>query len=373
MGAERKLQGVHTPLAERLKKRIARDGPISVSDYMEACLADAHAGYYRTRQPIGLKGDFITAPEISQIFGELLGLWAVAVWQAMGEPSRVTVAELGPGRGTLMADAVRAWRSVPKFLESVTIALVETGPSLRETQRATLRGSPASVRWHNSIEGVPQGPLIVIANEFIDALPVRQFMRQGSVWRERCVSVGGNGNLGFALGDAIEDRDLPEALRGLGAPDGAIFETRPALAPLLTALAARAVKAPLAALFIDYGHEQSGLGDTLQAVHRHKYADPLAAPGETDLTAHVDFAEMKRSAKALGLEAYGPMPQGEFLLKLGLEARRDRLLREARPDQREAIVSGAARLASPSAMGVLFKVLALTSSGLASPPPFGEI
>jgi NADH dehydrogenase [ubiquinone] 1 alpha subcomplex assembly factor 7 len=373
MGAERKLRGTDAALAERLKERIAREGPISVANYMDACLGDARAGYYRTRQPIGLKGDFITAPEISQIFGELLGLWAVAAWQAMGEPSRVVVAELGPGRGTLMADAVRAWRSVPKFLESVTIALVETSPSLRETQRATLRGSPASVRWHERIDDVPEGPLILIANEFIDALPVRQFMRQGSVWRERCVTVGRNGDLAFTLGDAVVDSDLLEVVRELEASEGAIFETRPAVDVLLAALTARATSAPLAALFIDYGHEQSGLGDTLQAIHRHKYADPLAAPGETDLTAHVDFAEMKRSAKALGLEAYGPMPQGEFLLKLGLEARRDRLLREARPDQREAIVSGAARLASPSAMGVLFKMLALTSSGLASPPPFGEI
>lgn len=373
MGAQHKLQGTDTPLAERLKARIARGGPISVANYMDACLADARAGYYRTRQPIGLKGDFITAPEISQIFGELLGLWAVAVWRSMGEPSHVVVAELGPGRGTLMADAVRAWRSVSKFLESVTIALVEISPSLRETQRATLRGAPASVRWHDSIEDVPQGPLIVIANEFIDALPVRQFMRQGGVWRERCVTVGRNGNLVFTLGEVIKDADLPEPARELHAPDGAIFEIRPALAPLLTALAARAAKALLAALFIDYGHEQSGLGDTLQAVHRHKFADPLTAPGETDLTAHVDFAEMKRSAKARGLDTYGPMPQGEFLLKLGLEARRDRLLREARPDQREAIVSGAERLASPSAMGVLFKAVTLASSGLASPPPFGEI
>jgi len=372
MGAQHKLQGTDTPLAERLKARIARGGPISVANYMDACLADARAGYYRTRQPIGLKGDFITAPEISQIFGELLGLWAVAVWQSMGEPSHVVVAELGPGRGTLMADAVRAWRSVSKFLESVTIALVEISPSLRETQRATLRGAPASVRWHDSIEDVPQGPLIVIANEFIDALPVRQFVREGSIWRERCVTVCRNGDLAFTLGKTIKDGDLPEAARGLDFPDGAIFETRPAAASVLAALAARAARAPLAALFIDYGHEQSGSGDTLQAVYRHKFADPLAMPGEIDLTAHVDFGEMKRSAKLLGLDTYGPMPQGEFLLKLGLEARRDRLLRGARPDQREAIVSGA-RLADPRAMGVLFKALSLASSGLASPPPFGEI
>ena len=373
MGARAKLKGTDTPLAERLKQRIAREGPISVAEYMEVCLADARAGYYRTRQPIGAKGDFVTAPEISQIFGELLGLWAVAVWQAMGEPSPIVVAELGPGRGTLMADAMRAWRSVPKFLESVTVALVETSPSLREAQRASLSDSAAPLYWHHSIDDLPKGPLIVIANEFMDALPVRQLVREGDIWRERCVAIDRNGKFVFAPGEALEDADLPEAARAIDAPDGAIFETRPAISPLLAALAARAAVAPVTALFIDYGHGQTGLGDTLQAVARHKYADPLAAPGEIDLTAHVDFAAMSGAATSLGVAVYGPMPQGEFLLKLGLEARRDSLLHGATPDQREAIVSGAARLASRSAMGILFKVLALTSSGLASPPPFGEI
>lgn len=373
MGAQAKLKGTDTPLAERLKQRIAQEGPISVTEYMEACLADAQAGYYRTRQPIGAKGDFITSPEISQIFGELLGLWAVAVWQAIGEPNPIVVAELGPGRGTLMADAMRAWRSVPKFLESVMVALVETSPSLREAQHASLSDSPAPLHWHESVGDVPDGPLIVIANEFIDALPVRQMVRKGGIWRERCVAIDRNGKFVFAPGEALQDADLPEVARAVDTPDGAVFETRPAAASLLAALAARAKRAPLAALFIDYGHEQTGLGDTLQAVSRHKYADPLAAPGEIDLTAHVDFAEISLTATSLGLNSYGPMPQGEFLLKFGLEARRDSLLRDATLDQREAIVSGAARLASPSAMGVLFKVLALTSSGLASPPPFGEI
>jgi NADH dehydrogenase [ubiquinone] 1 alpha subcomplex assembly factor 7 len=373
MGARRKFQDTDTPLADRLKQRIAREGPISVADYMEACLADARSGYYRTCQPIGAEGDFITAPEISQIFGELLGLWAVAAWQAMGEPSRIVIAELGPGRGTLVADALRAWRSLPKFLDSVSVALVEMSPSLREAQRETLSGSPAPLHWYDRIDDVPDGALIVIANEFIDALPVRQFVRQGDLWRERRVTIGSDGNFAFALGAAIDDSDLPADLRDLDAPDGAIFETRPALSALLATLAARATKSPLAALFIDYGHAQSGFGDTLQAVHRHKYADPLAAPGETDLTAHVDFAAIKRNAATLGLNSYGPMPQGEFLLKLGLAERRDRLLQQARPEQREGIISGAARLASPAAMGVLFKMLVLTSSGLASPPPFGEI
>jgi NADH dehydrogenase [ubiquinone] 1 alpha subcomplex assembly factor 7 len=362
-----------TPLAARLKEEIARDGALSVAAYMQACLADPHSGYYISRQPIGSAGDFITAPEVSQIFGELLGLWAVAVWQSMGEPGPVILAELGPGRGTLMADALRAFRSVPKFLASVTVALVETSPALRAEQQAALKRALAPVQWYERIEDVPSGPLILLANEFIDALPVRQLVRQDGVWCERCVTIGLGGAFVFTAGEAVQGDSLPPAALDIDAADGAIIETRPAVAPLLSTLAARARHAPLAALIVDYGHAETGLGDTLQAVHRHRFADPLAMQGEADLTAHVDFAEIKREAHALGLTVYGPMLQGEFLLKLGLGARRDRLLQQARPDQQAAIVSGAARLADPREMGLLFKALALASSGLAPPPPFGDI
>lgn len=369
MGATANLAGGATvSLAERLRQRITREGPISVADYMQACLADEREGYYSSRQPIGAAGDFVTSPEVSQIFGELLGLWAVAVWQSMGEPKSIVVAELGPGRGTLLADAARAWRSVKHFAGCVSLALVETSPVLRETQRKTLHAVYHPIQWCETIDEMPRGrPLIVLANEFIDALPIRQLVRRGSTWRERCVGLGQDGRFAFVDGAIIDDDTLPAA------PDGEILEARPATAPLLAALAARASEAPLAALFIDYGHAKSGTGDTLQAMHRHRYADPLAFPGETDLTAHVDFAALKHEAEALGLRAYGPMPQGEFLLRLGLPARRDRLLEAARPERRELISSGAARLADPSQMGVLFKVLALTSDGLAPPPPFGDI
>jgi SAM-dependent MidA family methyltransferase len=369
MGARERFGGSpNAPLAVRLRERIAREGPIAVADYMEICLTDARQGYYTSRQPIGASGDFITAPEVSQIFGELVGLWAVSVWRAMGAPPSVVVAELGPGRGTLLADATRAWRSVQDFAGSVSLALIERSPVLRETQKDTLKDASRPIRWYESLDEVPRGcPLIVIANEFLDALPVRQFVCRGGAWRERCVGLGADGSLVFVEGGIVHDDALPAA------PDGAIVERRPATAPLLASLAARAKEAPLAALFIDYGHERSGLGDTLQAVRHHRYADPLAAPGEADLTAHVDFAALRGEAERLGLKAYGPVPQGEFLLRLGLMERRDRLLAAARPEQREMISSGAARLADPNQMGVLFKVLALTSDGLAPPPPFGEI
>ncbi len=374
-------------LAAALKERIARDGPISVHDYMEACLADRRAGYYATRQPIGREGDFVTAPEISQMFGELIGVWAAAIWQSMGEPASVIVAELGPGRGTLMADALRAFRSLPKLLDSVTIALVETSPVLREAQRETLRGSTAKLQWCKTIEEVPQGPLqgplqahskahstlIVIANEFIDALPVRQMVLQDGAWRERCVTIDPSGAFAFCAGEPVDSDALPSPVRVMDASDGAIIETRPAASSLLSVLAARAKEAPVAVLIADYGYEETGIGDTLQAVHRHRFADPLAMPGEVDLTAHVDFAALEETASTLGLAAYGPMPQGEFLLKLGLASRCDRLLRTATEDQKAAILSGAARLADPRQMGLLFKVLMLQSSGLAPPPPFGDI
>jgi NADH dehydrogenase [ubiquinone] 1 alpha subcomplex assembly factor 7 len=374
MGALPKQHAVdRDSLAARLRDQIAREGPLSVHHYMEACLADQRAGYYTTRQPIGEAGDFITAPEISQIFGELIGAWAVAVWQAMGAPSAVVVAELGPGRGTLMADALRAWRSAPDFLAGVSAALIETSPVLEAAQRETLRGSPAPLQWYATLEDVPLGPLILIANEFIDALPVRQFVWESGVWRERTVTLTGKGKLTFGAGAPIEGDALPAWLGDQDAADGAIIETRPAASKLIETLAGRAKDAPLAALIADYGPAESGIGDTLQAVRHHRFADPLSAPGETDLTAHVDFAALKEAARARGLATFGPMSQGQFLLELGLEARCNRLIRDATPDQRQSILSGAARLADPRQMGALFKMLALQSSGLAPPPPFGDI
>jgi NADH dehydrogenase [ubiquinone] 1 alpha subcomplex assembly factor 7 len=369
MSALARKLSAETPLAARLHARIAKDGPLSVEEFMQACLSDAASGVYGSRQPIGGKGDFITAPEISQIFGELIGLWAVAVWQSMGEPSRVTVAELGPGRGTLMADALRAWRGAPKFLDSVSVALIEASPVMIEAQRKTLKDAAAPLRWYAALDAVPESPMIVLANEFIDALPVRQFVRRGEAWRERTVVTGERGGFVFADGDVVTP-SLPEVAQP--APEGAILEARPAAQSLMRELGRRAALAPLAALIVDYGHEESGFGDTLQAVRGHRFADALADPGAADLSAHVDFADLKREAGAAGLRARGPMPQGEFLLKLGLAARRERLLKHATPAQAEAIISGAARLVDPRQMGVLFKALALTSAGLAPPPPFGH-
>ena len=362
-----------TLLAVRLKERIAREGPISVEAYMEACLADKDAGYYPSRQPIGADGDFITAPEVSQIFGELLGLWAAAVWQSMGTPSPITIAELGPGRGTLMADALRAWRTVPEFLNVARVVLVETSPVLRDVQQAALSGAETEISWCERIDAVPEGPLIVIANEFVDALPVRQFVWRAPSWRERCVSIGARGGFAFCEGKTVLEPCAPDAAKMRDMPDGAILEIRPGADALIAELAARARAAPFAGLIVDYGHEETGLGDTLQAISQHAFADPLKAQGEVDLTAHVDFAALNDAAGATGLAVYGPKPQGSFLLTLGLEARRDRLCESAREEQRRNLITGTNRLVDPAAMGLLFKALAVTSPGLAPPPAFEDI
>ncbi len=350
-------------LAARLAARIAAEGPLTVEEFMEACLLDEAEGVYTSRQPIGGAGDFVTAPEISQIFGELIGLWALAAWQGMGEPERVTIAELGPGRGTLLADAMRAWRVSSSFLAAASVALVEPSRTMAETQRDTLRNAGVPLRWCTDPGEAAGGPLILIANEVIDALPVRQFVRRDGVWHERLVTSDGKNGFAFTEGPAA-------AIPRPNAPEGAIMEIRPAADRLLGELAHRAAKAPLAALFIDYGHEEPGFGDTLQAVRGHRFADPLAAPGKADLSAQVDFAALKQQAEALGLKTHGPMPQGEFLLKLGLGQRREQLLAHARPEQTAAVASGTARLVDPQQMGVLFKVLAVTSANLPPPPPF---
>jgi NADH dehydrogenase [ubiquinone] 1 alpha subcomplex assembly factor 7 len=357
-------------LAARLHAHIAENGPLTVEAFMQACLSDAASGAYTSRQPIGGAGDFITAPEISQIFGELIGLWSVSVWQSMGAPRAVTVAELGPGRGSLMADALRAWRAVPAFLDVISVALIETSPVMVAAQRSALREARVPVSWYATLDELPDGPLIVLANEFIDALPIRQFIYRDGTWLERLIASDWSGGFCFTEGNrlALGDQasDLPDE-----APDGSILEMRPAARTLLYELARRASVAPLAVLIIDYGHDEAGFGDTLQAVRDHRFAATLADPGSADLSAHVDFADLKRRASALGLKPYGPVPQGEFLLKLGLGERRNRLLQRATPAQAEAIASGASRLVDPKQMGILFKALALTGADRPPPPPFG--
>ncbi len=359
-----------TPLATRLIARIERDGPLPVHEYMAVCLSDSDHGYYRTAQPLGRAGDFITAPEISQVFGELLGLWAASVWQDMGAPVPVALIELGPGRGTLAADALRAAASLPAFRAALRLHLVETSPVLRDEQARTLSNAVAG--WHETLDGVPDGPAIILANEFIDALPVRQLVRRDGEWRERCVGHDARQGFRFEEGGAAV---LSEAERNLlpdEAADGDISELRPGAAALLGEIARRGTHGPQAALCIDYGHAEAAIGDTLQAVSAHRYAGVFDAPGAHDLTAHVDFRALALAAVAIGIRPFGPMAQGRFLLQLGLETRCQTLMRTATAQQRQTIMSGARRLVDPTQMGELFKVMAVTAGLRTAPPPFGE-
>ncbi len=319
-------------------------------------MARAASAYYAGRDPFGRGGDFTTAPEISQAFGECLGLWAAVTWQMMGAPAPLRLVELGPGRGTLMTDALRAVAEmVPAFRAAAEVHLVETSPALRAAQAARLPGAT----WHERADAVPPGPAIVIANEFFDALPIRQFVRRGEAWQERFVAAGG-----FVEQPAEAAPLLPEA-----APEGAIHEvSEPGLA-IARQLGERLCRQGGAALVIDYGPAGSGFGDSLQAMAAHGRADPLAEPGSVDITAHVPFPALAAAARQAGGAVHGPLPMGLFLQRLGLMSRAA-ILARSNPRSAGLILSGAERLVAPEGMGRLFKALCLCHPGLANPPGF---
>jgi len=361
-----------SPLAAKLTARIERDGPITLADWMQTCLADPEHGYYMTRDPLGRAGDFTTAPEISQMFGELLGLWAAVVHQQMGSPDTVHLIECGPGRGTLMADALRAAKGAPDFLAAVQVHMVETSPVLRAAQQAALANAPVSVSWHDAIDEVPHGPSIILANEFMDALPVRQLIHDGGVWHERRIGIDGDG-FAFVVGEVAD-------VTGLNIPghakDGDIFEVSPAVRRVTEQIAVRLAAEGGAALLIDYGHDAPGppsLGETLQAVRKHDYADPLASPGAVDLTAHVDFAMIGAVAESAGARVWGPLTQGALLERLGIAARAAQLLVSADKAQAEDIATARRRLVDADAMGRLFKAIALTHPDAPAPPGFETV
>jgi NADH dehydrogenase [ubiquinone] 1 alpha subcomplex assembly factor 7 len=351
-----------SPLSDILARRIRETGPISVADYMRAALADPLHGYYMTRDPLGAAGDFVTAPEISQIFGELIGVWIADCWDAMGRPRPLRLVELGPGRGTLMADVLRTLKAAPAMLPDPW--LIEASPRLREVQRRRLQAS-----WAESLEQVPAGPMVLVANEFLDALPIRQFVRDGGAWRERLVGLSGDGTLAWRLGEPVGAGEAGIAPGLDGAPDGAVAETAPEAAALVAAVARRLATDGGTALFVDYGSTASAPGDSLQAVRRHQYADPLEAPGDADLTAHVDFAALARAARAAGVAVYGPEPQALFLERLGVFRRAQALKRGATPAQSREVDLAVHRLTAPDQMGSLFKAMALADPAL--PPPAG--
>jgi NADH dehydrogenase [ubiquinone] 1 alpha subcomplex assembly factor 7 len=343
-------------LARMLAQRIRDQGPITVADYMKA----AADHYYRRRDPLGARGDFITAPEISQMFGELIGLWCVETWRAMGAPANFILTELGPGRGTLMRDALRAASLVPAFGAAAQLHLVEASATLRAAQAAAL--ADRAPHWHDRADELPAGPMILVANEFLDALPIRQFQRGANGWRERRVGLAEE-KFAFVLDAA----DFP---CGAEPPVGAIGETSPEARDLAAWLGRRVAQQGGAALLIDYGYTKSGFGDTLQALRAHRRVDVLSDPGEADLTAHVDFAAIAHAAAAARI--HGPVEQGRFLRALGIRARADRLMATASEREAAAIAAGYRRLVDPEGMGALFKVLAIADPALPALAGFAE-
>jgi SAM-dependent MidA family methyltransferase len=358
-----------TALDEEIRACIARDGPMPVADYMALCLYDPKHGYYSSRLPFGAAGDFVTAPEISQMFGEMVAVWAVEAWLAIGMPNPVALIECGPGRGTMMADMLRATRSHEAFRKALRVHLVETSPGLQAQQRETLSPASLPLHWHASLDDAPAIPSIIVANEFFDAVPVRQAECRPDGWHERMVTVDGGDALKFtAASGPLSDPGL--ALPPVAAaPAGAIFEWRPRDAA--TAVARRAA-AGGAALIIDYGHVKSAAGDTFQAVRSHRYVNPLASPGLADLTAHVDFEALGEAAKEAGARVHGPVEQGLWLKRMGIEVRAAVLQANAGGTKGDGIANDLLRLTGtgPSQMGALFKVIAFSAPEIAQLPGF---
>lgn len=350
-------------LGQSLRARIAATGPLPIDAFFDL----AASAYYRRERVFGADGDFVTAPEISQVFGELVGLWCGLRWVADGRPARAILAECGPGKGTLIADALRAAQAVPGFRDAIELHLVETSPNLRALQAGALQGLPA--HWHDSLAALPvDAPLYLVANEFLDALPVRQFVRRGETWRERCIGLSGEA---FVRVDGPEADPPAGLLAALPAPtEGDVLEHRPTADAFARDLAARLAAQGGAALILDYGPAASGFGDSLQAVARHAFADPMEAPGEADITAHLDFARLAAVAEKSGAAAFGPAPQGRWLVAMGIRERTAQLVANATPAQAATLASGAARLCEASAMGRLFKVLALLPDGRNPPEGF---
>lgn len=347
-----------TALADLLRARIAQTGPITIADYMADCLMHPDHGYYATRDPLGAAGDFITAPEISQMFGELIGLALAQAWMDQGSPKDIILAELGPGRGTLMADALRATRSVPGFHAALHVHFVETSPVLRAAQAESV----PNATWHNQIGDLPHGPLFLIANEFFDALPIRQFIRDGAGWRERMVGVQ-DGTLQVGL-----SAPAPLALlehRFDDTKDGDLVEICPTLPGITADIGNRIASHGGAALIIDYG-DWGSLGDTWQALSGHQKADPLAAPGQADLTAHVDFAEVARNCVPARHSKL--TTQGVFLERLGITQRAQVLAKALQGQTLQDHIAAHRRLTHPAEMGELFKVMSIYPAK-AMPPP----
>ena len=359
------MMSAGTPLEGELVRMIETTGPIRLDRFMALCLGHPLHGYYMSRDPFGRAGDFTTAPEVSQMFGEIIGIWCMQCYDIMGRPEAFDLIELGPGRGTLMMDLLRAVRALPDFLTRLRLRLIETSPLLRTLQEKALESTAVPVTWHETLDDVPQGPSLIIANEFFDSLPLRQFQRLAQGWAERVIGLR-EGKLQIGL--------VPQAFSpppwAAAAKEGEVVEVRPSIEPWAFAVAERLTSHPGAALIIDYGHLVSAPGDTLQAVRQHGPVSIVDRPGESDLTAHVDFPALAHALRSAGAHTCAPLTQRAFLLDMGLELRVSRLSGHATEAEKRELALAAERLAGPTQMGHLFKAMAATSPGLPCPHPF---
>ncbi|ATU90896.1 class I SAM-dependent methyltransferase [Phyllobacterium zundukense] len=346
-------------LKRRIIRQIEATGPISVADYMAMCLFDRDAGYYTTREPFGKDGDFITAPEVSQMFGELVGVWCVNAWQALGTPSKFVLCEIGPGRGTLMKDLIRSVRRIaPDFVAAVKIHMVEISDRLTQIQQTTLAEYQGAIGWYKQFADIGSGPLILVANELFDAIPSRQYVKTKGRFVERMIALDVDQNLVLAAGTGTIDQTLLPPAKDI-APEGSVFEIAPARSALMQEVAGRIHRERGAALLFDYGHLQQGFGDTLQALSRHSAVDVLHIPGAADLTTHVDFYSLAQAARAEGCKT-SATTQGEFLIAMGLLDRAGALGQGKSDAFQDQIRADVERLAGPDQMGTLFKVLCVT-------------
>ena len=358
-------------LEELLIRRIANNGPISIGEYMEQALSHPKYGYYMRKDPFGINGDFTTAPEISQMFGELIGLWAGVSWIMAGSSNSINLVELGPGRGTLMMDILRSATLIDGFVESIQLHMVETSPILQAVQKKKLskidlKETPI---WHKAMADIPEGPAVIIANEFFDSLPIEQYFKAGNYWCPRVVDVKPDGDgLCFVLLQPFEAPNLPPSL--LNAPSDTLVEYCPSALDITEDISRRINEFGGAALFIDYGHTENNFGETLQSIKNHKFHDPLVNPGEADITAHVDFGALAHKVFSSGARALGPVTQRDFLNALGIEERAQTLLVNATPEQAGNINSSVRRLTNVDEMGGLFKVLAIIQHDAPIPPGF---
>jgi len=353
-----------TPLKDILLKRINTTGPMTLADYMAECLMHPEHGYYTGERVFGSEGDFITAPEISQMFGEMVGLWLADRWYKMDKPDGIQLIEFGPGRGTLMEDLLRATEPVEGFHDALDVHFIEASPKLRALQAEKV----PHANWHADLSTVPDGPSLIVANEFFDALPIHQFEKHEDRWCERRVHADGN-NFQLVLTEAGPKFALTQpALHN--SPNGSILEVCPAGLSVAASISERLMAQGGAALIIDYGYRKTAVGDSFQALKGHEFCDPFAEPGKADLTAHVAFDQLIASAKSKGATSFGPAAQGTFLMALGVGQRAQQLAGSTDEAGQERILSELKRLTAPDEMGTLFKVLALQDPALAPPPGF---